>query len=201
MKNTPQNEFSYFPYNIGNMRVTPQQNLPVRRKVLKSREDFSRIEQRTIRQVKPINVNDIGELALHLRKGLIPNLTVRPQPQFYKNLQENADFIQEFESLKQFYKFCEIDSVKVFLRRNRFLIPLLREVPEKIYDYFGQGQKLALKVSFDFDSPQSSELWILVLTELSAKEAFPILEQFDEEWWLENLDRTDCKLNISLEYI
>jgi hypothetical protein len=201
MKSILENEFSYFPYDVENMRLTPKQNMPVRRKVLKGREDFPRIEQRTLRQAKPVNINDRGELALNLRKRLIPNLTARHQQQFYKTLQENADFIQEVESLKQFYRFCEMDSVKVFLRRNRFLVPLLREVPEKIYGYFGKDQKLDLRISFESDSPQSSELWVSILTELSAAEALPILERFDEEWWLENMDRADCKLNITLKFV
>lgn len=201
MKNTLQNEILLSLYNLESMRVRSQRNKVVRKVSSKSREDFPRIEQRILKQTKPININDTGEIGLRLRHRVISGLTTRYQQHFYKTLQNNADFVRELESLKLFYKFYEINFVNSFLRKNRFLVPLLREIPEKIYDYFGKDQKLALKVSFESDSPQSTELWILILTELSAKEAFPILEKFDEEWWLENLDRTDCKLNISLEYI
>jgi hypothetical protein len=201
MKNTLQNEVLLSPYNLNNMRIIPQQSIVVRKMVSKGREDFPRIEQRTLRQTKPINTTDTRKLALTLRKKLILGLTIRNQQQFYKTLQDNADFIQEFDSLKQFYKFYEMGFVTNFLRKNRFLVPLLREVPEKIYDYFGKDQKLALKVSFESDSPQLSELWILILTRLSAKEALPILEKFDEEWWLENMDRADYKLNTTLKFI
>ncbi len=201
MKNTSQNEILLSPYNLDSRHVTSQRNRVVRKVPSKSREDFPRIEQRILRQTKPTNTNDTRELALRLRHRVISSLTTQYQQHFYKTLQDNADFVQALNSLRQFYKFCEINSVSGFLRRNRFLVPLLREIPEKIYDYFGKEQKLALKVSFESDSPQSSELWILILTQLPAKDAFPILEKFDEEWWLENLDRTDCKLNTSLEYI
>jgi len=88
-----------------------------------------------------------------------------------------------------------------FLRKNRFLVPLLREIPEKIYDYFGKEQKLSLKISFESDSLQLAELWVSILTELLANEVLPILDRFDEEWWLENMNRADSKLNITLKFI
>lgn len=201
MKNMLQNELSYFPYNIGNMRVTQQQNLPVKRKMLKSREGFSLIEQKTLRQAKPLNTNSTKELPLILREKPIVDLDRLNRQQFYENLKDRLNFFQELKSLKQIYKFCDMNPVRGFLRKNRFLIPLLREIPKKIYDYFGKDQKLSLKVSFESDSPQLAELWVSVLTELSANEALLLLDRFDEEWWLENIDRADCKLNISLEYI
>ena len=112
-----------------------------------------------------------------------------------KPIDEKLDFVF------QRYEIAESESIKSFLSKNRLLILLLEEIPSKISQYFGHNQKLSLKISHEPDFPQSFELWVFILTELSAKEAFPILEKFDEDWWLENLDRADCKLNISLEYI
>ena len=85
--------------------------------------------------------------------------------------------------------------------KNRFLFSLLEEIPNKIYEYFGNNQKLSLKISHEPDFPQSSELWVSILTELSAKEALSILEKFDEEWWLENMDKSAGKLNINLKFV
>ncbi len=189
------------PYDFGDVRIKAHQNKVVRKVVSTNNQEPFSIQQKILRQTKPINTSNIEQLSSSLRSGAISGLVSRYKQQFRKTLQDNIDFAQELNSIKQFYTFYEINFVSGFLRRNRFLVPLLREIPEKIYHYFGKDQKLALKVSFEPDSPQLSELWILVLTELTAKEAFPILEKFDEEWWLENLDRTDCKLNISLEYI
>ena len=73
------------------------------------------------------------------------------------------------------------------------MISLVEEIPNKIYQYFGSGQELALQVLYEPDFPESSELWILVLTELSAKEARSIMNRFDKEWWLENLHKANCK--------
>jgi hypothetical protein len=99
------------------------------------------------------------------------------------------------------YEIAKVEEVKNFLSKHRFLISLIEEIPSRIYNYFGENQKLALRVSFEPEYPNSSELWIEILTELSATDAMPLLEKFDEDWWLENLERANYKLNITLKFI
>ncbi len=107
----------------------------------------------------------------------------------------------EINALSSKYKISNFEEVKNFLLKNRFLVSLLEEIPNKIYQYFGDSQKLALQVLYEPDFPDSSELWILVMTELSAKEARSIMNKFDKEWWLENLHKANCKLNVGIEYV
>lgn len=109
--------------------------------------------------------------------------------------------IEEINALPLKYEISNFEEVKSFLSKNRFLISLLKEIPSKIYQYFGNSQKLALQVLYEPDFPDSSELWILVKTELTAKQARPIMDTFDEDWWLENLSQTACKLNVGIEYV
>jgi hypothetical protein len=113
-----------------------------------------------------------------------------------------SEFLQsEINSLSEIYKFINKEKIKDFILKNSYLLSLLKEFPTQIERYFGGNIKLALKISTEPDSSNSDELWILILTELSAKEAFPLLESLDENWWLDNLERANCKLNIRLEYI
>ncbi len=107
----------------------------------------------------------------------------------------------EINDLRSKFEITNFEEVRNFLTKNRFLVSLVEEIPSKIYQYFGIGQKLALQVLYEPDFPQSFELWIHILTELSAKEALPVLERFDEEWWLENMDKSDGKLNITLKFV
>ncbi|MGH9946634.1 MAG: hypothetical protein ACRD6X_05480 [Pyrinomonadaceae bacterium] len=93
-----------------------------------------------------------------------------------------------------------LDDIKQFLERNSYLIPLIEEIPSKISEYF-ETEELYLEIIADPDFPQSSELWISVLTNKSALHSRPIMDQFDNDWWFENLDRAQCKLNITLEYV
>lgn len=105
------------------------------------------------------------------------------------------------ETLARDYEINNPEQVAEFIGENLFLLDLLEEIPSKIYQYFGDNQKLSLKVSHEPDFPQTPELWISILTKYSAKEALPILEKFDEEWWLENMDGSGWKLNINLKFV
>lgn len=105
------------------------------------------------------------------------------------------------EHLAKDYNIKKPKEVADFIGGNLFLLEVLEEIPAQISLYFGESQKLALKVSYEPEVPRSSEIWIEILTELSAKEATNLLEKFDENWWLENMDRTDGKLNVALKFI
>jgi hypothetical protein len=103
-------------------------------------------------------------------------------------------------ALKSF-SITSFDEMKRFIEKHAYLIPLIEEIPSKIFEYFKQGESLSLEIVADPDFPQSSELWISVVTNASASEARPIMNQFDIGWWFENLDRAQCKLNITLDYV
>ncbi len=88
-----------------------------------------------------------------------------------------------------------------FIGENLFLLELLEEIPTQIFHSFGNNQKLNLEILGEPDFPDSKELWVSVLTELSAQESRQMMDKFDEDWWLKNLDRADCKLNVTLKYV
>lgn len=108
---------------------------------------------------------------------------------------------KEIDSLRKSYQFISEEEIIRFILKNFYLVTLLREAPTQIKRIYGESVKLILKLSAEPDFLQSTELWVLILTELPASKAFPLLEKLDKEWWLENIDRANCKLNISLEYI
>lgn len=121
-------------------------------------------------------------------------------PEQIEKSQKKA-FDDKFEKLSKIYQLTVSKDVRQFLLKNKFLFSVLKEIPGEVYRYFGDNQKLALKVSYDPDFPQPFELWVLIMTKLSAKEARTKLDKFDKEWWLKNLNRADCKLNIGIEYV
>ncbi len=105
------------------------------------------------------------------------------------------------EHLAKDYIIKKPKEVAEFVSENLYLLDLIEEIPTRISTYFGENQSLALRVSHEPEFPNSSELWVEILTKLSAKKAMPILYRFDEEWWLENLDRARYKLNITVKFI
>ncbi len=105
------------------------------------------------------------------------------------------------EHLAQDFIIKKPKEVGEFVSENLYLLDLLEEIPSRIYNYFGANQQLELRVSHEPEFPNSSELWVDILTKLSAKEATQILDKFDADWWLENMERANSKLNITLEFI
>lgn len=129
---------------------------------------------------------------------LVTNQSLTPE-QMAKSITKTI--IEEINTLPSKYEISNFEEVKTFLSKNRFLISLVEEIPSKIYQYFSDSQKLALQVTHEQDFPEDSELWILVLTKLSAKEARSIMNRFDKDWWLKNLHKAGCKLNVGIEYV
>ena len=111
------------------------------------------------------------------------------------------EFEVKFDLLSEVYQFHDVLEVKRFLLKNKFLFATLSEIPNQIYNYFGEGQEISLKVSFEPESIGISELWVEILTTLSAQEAMPVLDEFDEHWWHENMNKVAGRLNITLKFV
>ncbi len=148
-------------------------------------------------QLKEQEFRDSGYLLDSLSE-LVTNQSLTPE-QIAKG-KTNTVF-EEINTLPSKYEISNFEEIKNFLSKNRFLISLLEEIPSKIHQYFGSSQKLALQVIHEPDFPEDSELWILVLTELPAKEARSIMNRFDKDWWLKTLHQASCKLNVGIEYV
>lgn len=87
-----------------------------------------------------------------------------------------------------------------FLREHLYLVNLILTARSKIADYFGQSTPLALSLA-QYPDEGAEELYLFIQTKLSAKEALPLLELFEENWWLDTLSRARCKMTIKLEYV
>jgi hypothetical protein len=111
------------------------------------------------------------------------------------------DFEIKFDLLSEFYQFNNEVEVTQFLQKNKFLLSTLLEIPPHIYDFFGAPQELSLRVSYEPESKGFSELWVEIITTLSAQEAMSILDEFDEHWWLEKMNGVAGKLNIILKFV
>ncbi|MBA2606916.1 MAG: hypothetical protein H0U96_08630 [Acidobacteria bacterium] len=113
----------------------------------------------------------------------------------------HAKTLEQINVLAREYEIRNAPEVALFLRENNFLLDLLEDIPSKLKKFFGSKSKLALELLSEPDFPSSREIFVLVLTEEEAEQARNKMNKFDEKWWLEQLDRARCKLNVSLEYI
>jgi hypothetical protein len=113
----------------------------------------------------------------------------------------HGEMLERINFLAREYEINNPSEVAKFLLENFFLFDLLKEVPGKIREYFGEKQKTVLKISYEPEYPNAAELWVEILTELSAKDAMQILDRFDEEWWFEKVEKSHGRLNITLKFI
>jgi len=79
--------------------------------------------------------------------------------------------------------------ITLFLSKHLFLIPLLNEAYVQIQTYFPHS-KIYLKISRDHDSTEPfEELVAIINTDLSVKDTMRQLDEFDDNWWYDNIDR------------
>lgn len=103
--------------------------------------------------------------------------------------------------LEDLYHIEDTAAVAEFLARNEFLHDLLVEAHNRIVEFFGEDADVHLEVCDDADSGGDRQLYAVISTPLAAKDAIPIQERFDDEWWLDNLMRACGKFNIIVEYV
>ncbi len=105
----------------------------------------------------------------------------------------------EIPLLERLYRFRERLDVLGFLERYPFLIPLLLEAYGKIGEYFPYSQ-VFLEVVTDPEATNDYQLVLFIATNLDPDEADDRFERFDEDWWLDALDRAQGMLCINLEF-
>ncbi len=97
------------------------------------------------------------------------------------------------------YISIEPSSVSSFLQAHQELISLLNEAYKELRKYFS-SEDLKLELVTD---PEIAEdrLFVYIFTSLSVTDALRKLDEFDEQWWLEQLDRANSLLNFNLRFV
>ena len=65
----------------------------------------------------------------------------------------------------------------------------------------GIDPRVALKVVTDPEIAGENQLFAYVHTTLSPKEAFNKMDRLDEEWFLDEINRTRGKFNLNIEFV
>ena len=99
------------------------------------------------------------------------------------------------------YEVRDVERVTDFLFKNSSLIDLLLEIPAQIRKYFGEEQNLVLSFWLDPEDPAWHHVQVLVPTKFEASKSREKMDKFDWEWWLDNMQRADSKLSISMEFV
>ena len=113
----------------------------------------------------------------------------------------HAKTLEQINVLAREYEIRNPSEVAAFLSENLFLLDLLKVIPGNLRKFFGKNAKLIVELLIEPEMPFSKEIFVLVLTEKDAKESRAKMDEFDRKWWLGNLDKANCKLDVSLEYV
>ncbi len=110
--------------------------------------------------------------------------------------------VKRIGRLDRFYAFRDKHRVTLFVHEHPFLLPLLLEARPAIERHFGREARVVLEVLIDpEDHPAQPVLYACVQTPLSAKEASRLLDQFDEDWWLDASENADGELCITVDFV
>ncbi len=107
---------------------------------------------------------------------------------------------ERFRMLREQFEIKDKTSVKAYLRRYPFLLPLILEAKTQVIRIFGNETRAALQVSVD-PSDWSSQLYIVIPTRLNAEAALELFDKLDKEWWLEVSERARFRMNFVPEFI
>ena len=72
--------------------------------------------------------------------------------------------------------------------------PLLAEAHTQIRKYFPNSESYV-----KIDPDDEHRMLVAISAELEPDEAFKMLQDFDNKWWLDNLDRAQGRVSIYLE--
>lgn len=82
-----------------------------------------------------------------------------------------------------------------FIKEHSFLMPLLTEIPDRVKHYF-PDPKLYLEIHYDPEIIGDVRLNVLIASELKIKEARKKERHFDQDWWWDNRERAQNKLEV-----
>lgn len=125
----------------------------------------------------------------------IDKQTLRKKPN-----EKQSSAKSNLKAIAQLYHVKNKDELLWFIHKHETITSLVLEAFDEIQKYF-TTEVIELKVELDPDTNESQSLSAYILTSISAKEALKRLDDFDEEWFLDNLDRTDGLFNFYLKFI
>lgn len=118
----------------------------------------------------------------------------------YKKTIENSITLQTLkwiEILEKSYIFNNPKEIKRFILANMYLIEILLEAPQHIYQIFGNFP-IYLELHHDPEEDWD-ELFIVIKTNYPPDKAVELEEKLFEEWFIKVLKKTNGKLNFTEE--
>jgi hypothetical protein len=102
--------------------------------------------------------------------------------------------------LQNGYILLKPSSVGNFLQEHKELVSLLNEAYQELRKYFST-EDLKLELVADAEIAEDRQLFVYIFTSLSVTDALDKLDEFDECWWLDRIERANGLLNFNLRFV
>lgn len=114
--------------------------------------------------------------------------------------QRRSKDLRTLNRIRRSYLIPNPENVLTFLNQYQDLVSFLIDAYVEIRKYF-PNEALSLEVVSDSEAASSRELFVYILTSLPVKKALKKLDELDDQWFLEQLDRTNNLLNFNLRFV
>jgi hypothetical protein len=98
------------------------------------------------------------------------------------------------------YMLSKSSAVGNFLQAHQELTSLLNEAYKELRKYFS-SEDLKLELVADPEIVGDQQLFVYIFTSLSVTDALQKFDEFDEQWWLDRIDRANGLLNFNLRFV
>jgi hypothetical protein len=98
------------------------------------------------------------------------------------------------------YIFSKSSSLGDFLQAHKELVSLLNEAYQELRKYFS-SEDLKLELVVDPEIAGEQQLFVYILSSQSVTDALKKIDEFDDRWWLERIDRANGLLNFNLRFV
>ena len=150
--------------------------------------------------VSSFKANQIFSETFSSSQNILRELLQARQIWTHKGISTYYIFEAQLQLLELIYSFRKPREVKRFLDTYKFLVPLLLEAYFEIGKYF-PNPRVFLEIDTDPEETSDQQLVAFITTNCSPNETLGKLKQFDEDWWLDALDRAQTKLCINVDMV
>lgn len=107
----------------------------------------------------------------------------------------------QLEPLAKFYRYRGSEDLLPFLNASPQLITFLQDSHPYLLQHFGKETTYVLELISEPEKSNLQQLLVYIRTLMPTDQALSQLDQFDEEWFLEQLHRVGDLINFNLEVI
>jgi hypothetical protein len=158
-----------------------------------AKPDYNRVYSQLIRRTW--NLPTKASLAFSYTQE---DLTLEKSIDVVVDNQNSLNELAQFAILTQKYYIVSKTGVFQFLRLNTYLYKVLIDAHIVLSNIFYHNAKITLKLMTDGENDNHQELIAHIHTELSAEDALEKLDEFDEQWFLDNMELIDDKLTFNV---